>query len=270
MKLLRVLAEEQYNRPGRIAPSDELMNRVWGGAVAKANLTQQIHHVKQALCNSGGKDDYIENSPNDGYRLVVEVRAVMKGLRRTRNHGSPAESPLVFPPPQTSSPLANNEALQKALGMTQMQTPSDEELREARINFGNGIRCLEEMEAAYSQFGQGLITQQGLERRVIGLLLQVNGVATASIGRMVSRGIMSPESVDAGVKEAKLRIRHREPGYTPTKGMIPWIQDTKRLFRWCIRLSYEELRAVWGKSYEELAALSMKPLSRPSQEEDAA
>jgi DNA-binding winged helix-turn-helix (wHTH) protein len=263
MKLLRVLAEEQFKNPGRIVPNDELEKKVWGRVVVKGNLATQIHLLTQALGDSG--HDFIENSPNDGYRLVVEVRAVTKEQRRIRRQGSPAESARVFPPSQTASPLANDELMKEALGgLKQMQTPSDQEVREARIGMRNAIRCLEEMEAAYSQFGQGLITQQGLQRRVMGLLLQVNGSSAAAIGRMISNGMMSPERVAAGMKLAESRIRRREPGYTPTKGIIPWIQDTKRLFRWITKLSDEEMREVWGKSYEEVMALSMKPNSRAS------
>src|SRR5215207_3882287 len=62
---------------GKTVEKDELMRRVWPGAVVEENnLNQNITALRKTLGDSRHESQYIATVPGLGYRFVAEVREV--------------------------------------------------------------------------------------------------------------------------------------------------------------------------------------------------
>ncbi|WP_281560853.1 winged helix-turn-helix domain-containing protein [Thalassomonas sp. RHCl1] len=70
LEVLLVLAE----RPGRVVPKAEIIEKVWGDVVVEANaLHRCIRQLRKAFNDNVKEQSYIETHPRKGYSLVAEV-----------------------------------------------------------------------------------------------------------------------------------------------------------------------------------------------------
>ena len=92
MDLLAFLA----SRGGRVVSRDEIIDAVWEGRfIAEATLTRAIADLRRALGDSQRAPQYIETIPKRGYRLVADVAAIGRRVRRGASHAPVPTSRLV-------------------------------------------------------------------------------------------------------------------------------------------------------------------------------
>jgi DNA-binding winged helix-turn-helix (wHTH) protein/Tfp pilus assembly protein PilF len=80
LDLLRYLVENS----GRVLSRDELLTKVWNGAVIEdASLSQNVYELRKVLGDQAGASRYIQNVPKRGYRFVADVQRRGPSPRRT-------------------------------------------------------------------------------------------------------------------------------------------------------------------------------------------
>src|SRR5215212_5288071 len=85
---------------GRTVEKDDLMRRVWPGAVVEENnLNQNITALRKCLGDSRQESRYIATIPGLGYRFVAEVKSVAEVKTAPADDANPAEGQNGQPPP---------------------------------------------------------------------------------------------------------------------------------------------------------------------------